>query len=83
MQKENYEPKMANRFYVEFPEEIKEVNFFVEKMNRPAYIFTPEEDEGWDTMKIVFRDCNDPSVTNSLYNFIDSLKKKKRCFSPI
>jgi len=67
-----YEPKVCDRFLVEFPEEFQFVQWSVRTINKPK--FTNGE---WENIKLEFTDPIGPSTSQSLYRVVEYLIKKK------
>lgn len=64
-----YEPKMNNKFLVEFPEEFNVQPWSVQKTNKPKFT-----DGKWEDIKIEFTDPIAPSTSQSLFNIVYFLK---------
>lgn len=62
-----YEPKMKNRFLVEFPEQFKIESWMVQKINKPK--FTNSQ---WQDIKIEFVDAVAPSTSQALFKVIEN-----------
>ena len=65
----NYEPKMNNRFFVEFPQQFNVQRFCVEKINKPKFT-----NGVWENIVVGFIDVVAPSTSQSLFKIIKFLK---------
>jgi hypothetical protein len=61
-----FEPKLNNRFIVNFPEELDIPSWCVSKITKPEYTYQ------WSPMTIVFRDPIAPSISQRIYNILES-----------
>jgi hypothetical protein len=67
------EPKMKNRFVVEFPEKFEIESYLVQKINKPKF-----KDGKWENIEIIFIDVVSPfSTSDGLYNIVKFLKKEE------
>lgn len=74
MELNGYEPKMNNRFVVEFPKEFELESWLVTKINRPKFNF---ETNAWENIKIDFVDPVAISTSKKLLNIINNLGSEK------
>ena len=65
----DFEPKRNNRFIVRFPKEFKIADWCTQSITKPKYV-----NGEWDTIKIVFHDLVDYSVSEGLINMIKFLQ---------
>ena len=64
-----YEPKMNNRFLVEFPEQFNLQQRSIQKINKPKFT-----NGKWENIKIEFIDPIAPSTSQSLFKIVEFLK---------
>jgi len=64
-----YEPKMNNRFLVEFPEQFNFQRWSIQKTNKPKFT-----NGKWENIKIEFIDPIAPSTSQSLFKIVEFLK---------
>lgn len=66
------EPKMSNKFLVEFPKEFNIQCWSIQKTNLPKFI-----NGEWGYIKIEFFDVFTPSTSNGLFKIVNFVKTKK------
>lgn len=64
-----FEPKMNNRFIVEFPKEVEIENHFIKSITKPKY-----DKNEWQNIRIDFYDAINPSISQRLYNILYKIK---------
>jgi hypothetical protein len=64
-----FEPKINNRFIVEFPTEVDIEKYFIKSITKPKY-----HNNTWQNIRINFYDPIDPSTSHRLFNIIDKLR---------